>query len=315
MASERQNFLIVQQFVNLQVEQAENDAGLVNIVKMRRQRRKARPRRCWVRPWLDVGRRLQFGHYHRLMPELRHEDPASFFNFLRVPPEMFDELLARLGPRCTKQDTRYRKAIEPGLKIAVTLRHLASGDKYSSMKFDFRVPHNTIYVIVRGVCHAIVEEYKNEVITCPTTPEEWRIIANQFARRWNIPHACAALDGKHVASRKPKSSGSIYYNYKHFYSIVLMGLVDADYKFLWIDVGGHGHMSDAQIFNYSELKECLADGTIGLPAADHLPNDDKDTPYIFLGDDAFGLRTYMMKPYSQRKMTTEQDQLQDIQDI
>ena len=55
-----------------------------------------------------------------------------------------------------------------------------------------------------------------------------------------------------------------------------------------------------QIFNDSELKECLADGTIGLPAADHLPNDDKDTPYFFLSDDAFGLRTYIMKPYSQR---------------
>ena len=47
MASERQNFLIVQQFVNLQVEHAENDVGLVNIVQMRRQRMKARPRRCW----------------------------------------------------------------------------------------------------------------------------------------------------------------------------------------------------------------------------------------------------------------------------
>ena len=136
MASERHNFLIVQQFVNFQVEQAENDASLVNIVKMRRQRRKASPRRCWVQPWLDVGRRLQFGHYHRLMPELRQEDPASFFNFLQVPPEMFDELLARLGPRCTKEDTQYRKAIEPGLKIAVTLRHLASHDKDSSMTYE-----------------------------------------------------------------------------------------------------------------------------------------------------------------------------------
>ncbi|KAH3771872.1 hypothetical protein DPMN_173201 [Dreissena polymorpha] len=33
----------------------------------------------------------QFGHFNRLMPELRQEDPASFQNFLRVPPEMFDE--------------------------------------------------------------------------------------------------------------------------------------------------------------------------------------------------------------------------------
>ena len=120
-------------------------------------------------------------------------DPSS------SSPELFDELLAILGPRCTKLDTRYRKAIEPGLKIAITMRHLASGDKYSSMKFDFRVPHNTMSVLVREVCHAIVEEYKNDVITCPTASAEWRPIAEQFARRWNIPHACAALDGKHVA--------------------------------------------------------------------------------------------------------------------
>ena len=82
---------------------------------------------------------------------------------------MFDELVTRLAPRCTKQDTHYRKAIEPGLKIAVTLRHLETGDKYSSIKFNFRVPHNTMSLIVREVCMAIVDEYKNEVIKCPTT--------------------------------------------------------------------------------------------------------------------------------------------------
>ncbi|XP_014667098.1 PREDICTED: uncharacterized protein LOC106808766 [Priapulus caudatus] len=84
-----------------------------------------------------------------------------------------------------------------------------------------------------------------------------------------------------------------------------MGLVDADYMFLWIDVGGHGHMSDAQIFNDSELNECLVDGTICLPPADPLPNDDRDMPYFFLADDAFAMRTNMMKPYSMRKMTKE----------
>ena len=240
------------------------------------------------------------------MSELRGEDPASYFNFLRVPPEMFDELHERLRPRCTKQDTTFRKAIEPGLKIAMTLRHLASGDKYASMKFDFRVPHNTMSLCVREVCQAIVDEYKNEVIACPTTASEWRAIAEQFARRWNTPHACGALDGKHVACRRPRNSGSLYYNYKGFYSVLLMGLVDADYNFLWIDVGGQGHMSDAQIFNESELKECLEDGSINLPQADPLPHDDTNMPYFFLGDDAFGLRTYMMKPYSQRKMTNEQ---------
>ena len=240
------------------------------------------------------------------MCELRYEDPASYFNFLRVPPDMFDELLDRLGPLITKQDTPYRKAFEPGLKLAMTMRHLASGDRYASMKFDFRVPHNTMSVCVREVCQAIIDEYNDECIQCPTTAAEWRGIYEAFGRRWNVPHACAAFDGKHVACRRPRNSGSLYYNYKSFFSIVLMGLVDSDYKFLWIDVGGCGLMSDAQLFNASELKEFLEDNSIGFPLADPLPNDDRPTPYIILGDDAFGLRTYLMKPYAQRQLTKEQ---------
>ncbi len=30
----------------------------------------------------------------------------------------------------------------------------------------------------------------------------------------------------------PKNGGLLYYNYKGFHSIVLLGLVDADYKFI-----------------------------------------------------------------------------------
>ena len=304
MADERQQAGLL--LALMQVQQLQADADIIHVILRRRWRRAPRRRRIWVRAWLDEARRLQHGHYNKLMPELRYEDPASYFNYLRVPPELFDELLGRLRPALTKKDTRYRKALDPGLKLAMTMRHLASGDRYASMKFDFRVPHNTISVCVREVCLAIIEEYKHECIQCPTTEEEWREISKEFECRWNIPHACGALDGKHIACRRPRSSGSLYFNYKGFFSIVLTGLVDAYYKFLWIDVGGYGHMSDAQIFNASELKECLEDNSIGFPAPEPLPNDDVQTPYFIFGDDAFGLRTYLMKLYAQRQMTKEQ---------
>lgn len=287
----------------LQQEQMLVELEIAQIVNRRRRRR--RPRRYWVRPWLSADRRLQFGQYDTLLRELRMEDTNSFFNFLRMEPAMFDELLQRVGPRIQKKDTGWRKALEPGVKLAITIRHLASGDKYPSLMYNFRVAKNTIACLIPEVCQAICEEFQDEVIKCPTTPDEWSLIADEFKNRWNVPHACGALDGKHVAIRCPPNSGSLYHNYKHFFSVVLLALADADYKFLWIDCGGLGSMSDAQIFNESELKQCLEDRAIGFPAPDPLPHDNEPMPYFILGDDAFGLRTYLMKPYSQRGLTRE----------
>ena len=116
-----------------------------------------------------IGRRRQFGLYDHLLVELRNEDQASFKNFLRMPPEMFDELLTRVDPRITKQSTNYREGLDPDLKLALTLRHLAPGTKYHAMSYGWREPHNTISLLIPKVCQAIIEEYKDEMMECPTT--------------------------------------------------------------------------------------------------------------------------------------------------
>lgn len=116
-------------------------------------------------------RRTLFGQYEHLMAELEDEDPFSFKNFVRVPPAMFRELITRLGERIEKQKTFFRPALCPELKLAITLRHLATGGSYKSLMYGFRVAHNTISLLVRDVCEAIITEYANEVISCPTTPE------------------------------------------------------------------------------------------------------------------------------------------------
>ncbi|XP_064622533.1 uncharacterized protein LOC135484782 [Lineus longissimus] len=150
------------------------------------------------------------------------------------------------------------------------------------MKYGWRVPHNYQSLVVREVCQAIIDEYMPEVMTCPTTPEGWRAISDKFLQKWNFPHTCGALDGKHIACKCPPKSGSQYFNYKGFYSVVLMALVDAEYKFIWSDLGGTGSASDAQIYNNSEIKEFAEDGTIGFPAPDPLPNDYQDDDEVFL---------------------------------
>jgi len=198
----------------LQNEADQNNLAIYRYIQGRQRWRRGQRRRWWTRPW--IRRRRQFGLYDQLMVELRREDEAAFINFMRMTPEMFDELLDRISPRITKQHTWYREPLEPGIKLAITLRHLASGSKYAAMKFGWRVPHNTISIIVREVCNAIVAEYVDEVMTTPTTPDGWRLIADEFLNKWNFPHTCGALDGKHVACKCPPKSGSTYYNYKGF---------------------------------------------------------------------------------------------------
>ena len=123
------------------------------------------------------------------------------------------------------------------------------------------------------VCDAIIRAYQDEVMTWPTSPEDWLEVESVFCRRWNIPHALGALDGKHIPIRCPRRGGSLYHNYKSFHSIVLLALVDGDYKFLWMDLGAAGSSSDAQIFKHSDLRHKIEDGTIGFPESESLVDD------------------------------------------
>ena len=54
-----------------------------------------------------------------------------------------------------------------------------------------------------------------------------------------------------------------------------MAVVHADYKFTWVNVGANGSASDAQLWNQSDLKEVIEDGTIGFSEEFPLPCDDR----------------------------------------
>ena len=111
------------------------------------------------------------------------------------------------------------------------------------------------------------------------------------------------MDGKHIAILQPENSGSEYFNYKHFFSIVLQALVDANYKFVYINAGASGRAGDARIYTDSDLKKSLDENSLNMPKPTSIHGiAGKKIYYHIVGDDAFSLSLQMMKTYPHRNM-------------
>lgn len=289
----------------LQLEQQQQN---IQSAEEEEQEAPVKKRRRPVRPWLR--QRYTMGHNDTLLMELEADDLNTFRNYLRMDTETFYEILQRITPRIIKKDTNFGNSISPRLRLAATLRFLATGNSSKTIGYAFRVSYQIVCEFIIEVCQAIIDEYAKEVIVTPTTPDEWKEVAKGFWQRWNFPHCIGAIDGKHVALRKPKNSGSNFHNYKGFFSIVLLAVVDSDYKFLYVDIGQSGCGSDAGVFNLTDFQALLDNGQAGLPEPEHLPGEEeiegRKIGYFIVGDDAFALKPWMMKPLPLRYMNRQQ---------
>lgn len=77
-----------------------------------------------------------------------------------------------------------------------------------------------------------------------------------------------------------------------------MAICDGDYRFIYIDVGCNGRVSDGGVFNNSSFANALENGSLHLPAPEPLPGRSMDVPYVIVADDAFAIKPHIMKPFS-----------------
>ena len=105
----------------------------------------------------------------------------------------------------------------------------------------------------------------------------------------------------------PVNSGSLFYNYKSYFSIVLLVVASADYRFFIVDIGAYGSSNDSGFLNNTALFKCLKKKKLGIPPSKQLPNDTKEThvPHVLLGDEAFPLRCDMMQSFARNTLTNE----------
>ena len=130
-------------------------------------------------------------------------------------------------------------------------------------------------------------------------------ISEAFQSRWNFPNCLGSIDGKYIQIRPPPGTGSKNFNYKKTFSIILLAIAGPNYECIYANVGSNGRMNDSGVWNSADLRRKIEDDDLSIPSPTPLPYGCIRTPYVFVGDDAFALKSYMMKPYSQKDLTTE----------
>ncbi|KAK3758976.1 hypothetical protein RRG08_005602 [Elysia crispata] len=126
--------------------------------------------------------------------------------------------------------------------------------------------------------------------------------SERFATLWNFPCCVGALDGKHVRIECPSHAGSLFFNYKHFQSIQLQAVVDADLIFFVIDVGEYGRNSDGAAFKTSDFGKAFMNKELDLPNPSLIPGTDEEMPYHFVADEAYPLNLNIMRPFDGRNL-------------
>ncbi|XP_047145660.2 putative nuclease HARBI1 [Hydra vulgaris] len=114
-----------------------------------------------------------------------------------------------------------------------------------------------------------------------------------------FPLVVGAVDGCYMRIKAPKKNPEDYINRKDYHSIILQGFVDCRYLFRDIIVGWTGKSYDSRVFkNFPLYLECQQKSF--LPSNFSRSIVEKEISPLILGDSAYSLEEWLMKPYSDR---------------
>ncbi|XP_049522640.1 putative nuclease HARBI1 [Dermacentor silvarum] len=151
-------------------------------------------------------------------------------------------------------------------------------------------------------CTAVIEQLEGQWL-CMVRRNDMPDHVREFFAVTGFPQAVGALDGCHFPVSPPKEHATDYYNYKGWYSIILLALVDHRYRFRYIRVGSPGRCHDASVYADSELKNLVESAHFKTP---HAIIEGTSVAPVILCDQAFPLTQNLMKPYANPQDGTPQ---------
>ncbi|CAJ0606312.1 unnamed protein product [Cylicocyclus nassatus] len=225
----------------------------------------------------------------------------AFLDFIKLLPNEFENLYQRIGSRL-EHFTTHAGPISGRHRLMVYLRYVTQGITFKAYALDIGISISTVAAIVREVTEAIIIDMHSEAF-----PRIKRGKFIQVARitqeRYDYPRAVGFLDGKHIHIKKPARSGSIFYNYQHYNSIILLALCDCDHRIIAYDVGAPGRADDAGVLRDSALKRFLDRHDNVFPLTTELGNVGP-VQYHILVNGGFGQGHRFIRPYREAEADT-----------
>lgn len=269
-------------------------ASLVSIAKMTRERKQRRSTLIRNGGWWDMVQ--------------REFDENRFHKTFRMSRATFWWIVSKIKFDIEKKDKGVG-CIDPGERLAICLYRLTRGDYLYTIAELFGHAECTVSEIVNEVCSCIVNLLWRSTVKekFPKDEHDYVDLMDLMNSEWQFPYAFSSVDGSHLPIKCPFGGANAmksYFNFKGFYSIVLMGLVDARYSFLWASVGMPGNTHDSTNLQSTRLWKKIVDGSV-LPEKVQKCNDVEVFPMI-LADGAFPFRPWLMKPYGKAILTKEE---------
>lgn len=139
------------------------------------------------------------------------------------------------------------------------------GTHFTALQFEYLLARSTICKIIRETCQVLWIVLQPLEMPEPDQ-NKWLDIAYKYFLKTDFPNLVGSVDGKHIRCINPNNSGSLFFNYKKYFSVMLMAVVDSEYCFISIDVGAFRKEGDSTVFKDCQFGQKLYSDKLNLPA-------------------------------------------------
>lgn len=169
----------------------------------------------------------------------------------------------------------------------------------------YKISLSVVNGIIPEVCDALIEKLRDDYIALPHTRQKWLTVQSGFYVGLQFPNCLGVLNVKRVKFDKLAKPGIAFMDHEGGYSVMMLAVVDAFYRFLYIHVGGVGQPCD--FWNRCSLnKEALCRNILQIPPPNAIPYTQRVCRSVFISNYAFPHCENILKPYQGEHLTHEE---------